>query len=405
MTEIVVPSIEDAVIRVCTAREPLSRVVVDTFDSTFLAYNTVHGYSQVDFRRPDNKKLRELSAVLEVHCDFTLTNRLYTGLYLDMIALVAPETQVVFSRGDGELAASFWVGEAEAGAIHSASRRATIARELAGAQAGRQESALSRVLGTGRRMRAGARAAGSAVEDWSKRAESSNVERPAATTLVAFGDSYTYGTEIDTIELGHEDDAYRSECAYPYLLARELGIEYGANLAESGRGNNKILRRVCDFVGEHRHDLSRYLIVVGLTHVGRKGFILRNGWEYLFINNLSAGMEPWVIKTLCTELFYPFESDPRMNQEIEHKYWVLRCFLKKLGCRFLIFPIRNFAESDEFFRNADLGREGAFYFGDKFGFRGVVNQLPLGPEYHPLSEGHALFARELARVIRERGLL
>jgi hypothetical protein len=404
MSEVTVSSIEDAVIRVCTVKEPLSRVVVDTFDSTFLAYNTVNGYSAVDFRRPDNKKLRELSAILEAHCDFGRTDRLYTGLYLDMITLVAPETEIVFSR-DGASSASYWCGEAEASAMHNANRRGALAGRLGGAHAGhaRPEGALSRVLGAGRRMRAGAKAAGAATEDWNRGAEVSRSE-PATTTLVTFGCSCTYGTEIDTSELGHEDDTYRSERAYPYLLARELGVEYGANLAESGRGNNKILRRVCDFVAEHRRDLSRYFIVVGLTHVGRKGFVLRNGWEYLFVNTLH-GMEPWVIKTLCAELFCPFVTDPTMNQEVEHKYWVLHSFLKKLGCRFAIFPIADFADSDKYFRSKDLGRHGLFCFGSKFGFRGLVNHLPLGKEYHPLSEGHALFARELALAIRERGLL
>jgi hypothetical protein len=403
VSEIVVSSIEDAVIRVCTTHELPSRIVVDTFDSTFLAYNTVHGYSPVDFRRPDNKKLRELSAVLEVHCDFAQTDRLYTGLYLDMIELAAPETEVIFAR-DGESPPSFWVGEAEAGAIR-ASRRGALGGESAVVRGGREPGALSRILGTERRMRAGARPASTRVEARSELSASPRRDRHSETALVAFGDSYTYGTEIDTGELGREDDAYRLERAYPRQLARDLGIAYGANLAESGRGNNKILRRVCDFVAEHRHDLSRYFVVVGLTFVGRKGFVLRNGGEYLFVNNLAAGMEPWVIKTLCTELFFPFELDPRMNQEIEHKYWVLHCFLKRLGCRFLIFPIRDFADSDQYFRHRDLGREGAFYFGDKFGFREVVNHLPVGPEYHPLSEGHALFAHELARLIRERGLL
>jgi len=98
MNDLVAPSIEEAVIRVCREWERASRISVDTFSSTFLAFNTVHGYSAVDFEHPDNAKLRELAAILELHCDFEQTRRFYTGLYLDMIWAINPRIQVVFTK-------------------------------------------------------------------------------------------------------------------------------------------------------------------------------------------------------------------------------------------------------------------------------------------------------------------
>jgi hypothetical protein len=74
----------------------------------------------------------------------------------------------------------------------------------------------------------------------------------------------------------------------------------------------------------------------------------------------------------------------------------------------VIFPCWDFAHSAAFFRNREFGREGLFYFGpnaERFGLRGVVRHLPRGPQYHPLSEAHAHFARVLASAIRDRGLL
>lgn len=390
MTEIAVSSIEDAVIRVATAQEPVTRVVIDTFDSTFLAYNTVRGYSHVDFKRPDNGKLRELAAMLEVHCDWEKSYRLYTGLYLDMLAVLAPELEVVFAKSGPVPSGSGW------------------ARALLGDRSGRARgrATLPQVVASGRRHRHSERRL--LGVPWT-RPPVSRVE-PAygrAPKLFAFGDSYTAGEEIDLCELGREDPNYRFERAYPFRLARELGIEYGANLAESGRSNAKIFRRVVDFVADHRDELHDYFIVIGLTHPGRKGFFLKNGREYMFINDLWK-MDPWVLNPLFVELFYPRDLDPRMNEELEHRYWVLYTFLKRVGARFAIFPAWNFAHSEVFFREKDLGTQGIFYFGERretFGFRQLVEHLPCGKDYHPLSEGHALFAAELGHEIRQRGLL
>jgi hypothetical protein len=391
VTEIAVSSIEDAVIRVATAPEPVRRVLVDTFDSSFLAYNTVHGYSHVDFQRPDNGKLRELAAMLDVYCDWEQSQRLYTGLYLDMLALLEPELELVFTKSDPVPSSRGWT------------------RSLLGERGGRAlaRTAFAQVVGSGRRPRTSPWRAQASPPPRSGGRREGSVSDGGALKLVAFGDSYTFGTEIDECELGRVDPSYRFERAYPYRLARELGIEYGANLAESGRSNPKILRRVLDFVAEHRDDLHEYFIVVGLTHPGRKGFVLKNGWEYIFINELSK-MEPWVLNPLFVELFFPRTIDPRMNEELEHRYWVLHCFLKRLGARFAVFPAWSFADSDEFFRQKNLGPQGIFYLDqarEKFGFRALVDHLPRGKDYHPLSEGHALFAAELGREIRQRGLL
>jgi hypothetical protein len=379
------------VIRVATAHEPVTRVVVDTFDSTFLAYNTVRGYSHIDFKRPDNGKLRELAAMLDVYCDWERSHRLYTGLYLDMLGVLDPELEVVFTKSDPVPSGSGWT------------------RGLLGDRGGRARAraAFSQIVSSGRRPRTNDRRPVAIPRAHPAVRQDVASSESRAPKLVAFGDSYTFGTEIDVCEIGREDPNYRFERAYPYRLARELGIDYGANLAESGRSNPKIFRRVLDFVLEHRDELQDYFIVIGLTHPGRKGFILQNGWEYMFINDLSK-MEPWVLNPLFVELFFPRTIDPRMNEELEHRYWVLHCFLKRLGARFAIFPAWSFADSDDFFREKNLGPQGIFYFGEgreAFGFRQLVDHLPRGKDYHPLSEGHALFATELGREIRQRGLL
>jgi hypothetical protein len=418
MSELFVRSLEDAVIRLCTAPQRPQRVVVDTSPGTFLAFNQEQGYAQLDFRRPAHGKIRELCAVLEQYCDLDGSDRYYAGLYRQMIRLIDPEVELVFTRD-----AADW---REQPSFRESPRGGTA--ELAGV---RRPSLLRRALTGGRRRSddvpdatasdssqrpAAPRGRAASLDDRDDAGESVpasgrhgiQVEPPppGEVALVAFGDSYTYGTEIDEFELGRVDDAYRIERAFPRLLAQELGIRYGSNLAEPGRSNRKIMHRLCEFVARHRGQLDRYLIVVGLTHPARKVFTLKDGREYLFINR-HAGMDPWIIKSVCVEVFYPEQRDRRLNEEVEHKYWVLSCFLRKLGCRFAIFPAWNFAHTDEHFRGKDLGREGIFYFGERqqFGFDALAAHLPRGSDHHPLSEGHALFARELAREIRQRSLV
>ena len=397
MIEIRAPGIEDAVIRLCTAHERVRRIVVDTCASTFLAYNTLHGYSQIDFRRPERGKLKELAELLALHADCERTDRLYSGLYLDMIHIVDPEVEIYFDL-DGVLIpgrAPSTEPEAPRAAPSALPRRvgvgAALARAFGSARAGRPE-----VL---RQQSASSAGNPPALNDHHAGA--------ASLALVAFGDSNVYGNEISEVELGCDDPAYRAERCYPPLLAKALGIQFAGNFAEPGRGNNKIFRRLCDFIAARRHELSRYFFVIGLTHPGRKGFVLKDGGEYLFVDNLP-GMEPWILRPVCVELFYPPGRDQRMNEEIEHKYWVLTCFLRKLGCHFVVVPGWDFAHSESFFRDKDLGREGAFFFGpkrEKFGFHTAVAHLPIGPGFHPLSEAHAQFSIELAQLIRERGLI
>jgi hypothetical protein len=383
----------------CETRQPVARIFVDTYSTASLAFNTVYGYSQIDFRRPDNGKLRELAAILDLHVDFGRSQRLYTGLYLDMLWTVEPALEITFKK-DGVILNS------------GAPRPAPQASDVSAPPRASAGSLLSRALGSGRRLRQsslqrsaspeGQRAAAAAIT----RVTANHGEPGGGLTLVAFGDSNVFGSEISEVELGRVDDEYRAARAFPRLMARELGMAFGANLAEPGRSNPKIFRTIVDFVRGHRDDLHKYFLVIAITHPGRKGFFLKSGREYMFVDRIS-GMHPWVMWPLCMELFYPAETDVRMNQEIEHKYWVLCCFLRKLGARFVVTPAWEFGGSGEFFRDKDLGKEGAFFFDAeriKFGIHGVVAHLPRGPSHHPLSQGHALFSRELATLVRARGL-
>lgn len=349
-------NLEDALIAIATSDEDVARAVVSNSSTAFLAHNTVSGYAAVDFRRPDNPPLRELSALLAVHCDLDESDQFYAGLYRDMIRLMSPETDLVF-EGDG-------------------------------------------VSFPGR-----PRTPGEVVRPLHER----SAERPAPTVLVAFGDSFTYGEEIDSHELGRADNAYRATRAYPAVLARELGIPEVINRGEPGASNARILRDLCDFVAVRQHDLASYFFVVSLTHPSRKAFVMKDGGDGRFIS-WGSGMSPRVLRTLCVRAFFAVEDDAEandsVNQELLHKTTIVSSFLHRMGSRVVIFPAWNFAASDAYFTNVRLGGDAAFFLGEKrlFGMKDLVCHLPMGPRQHPLSQGHGYFARELASFIRQRGL-
>lgn len=369
--ELILPSIEDAVIRLSAGAPAVTRVVVDGSSTSFLAYTADRGYAPVDFERPTGR-LRELGGALGRVCDLGASRRFFAHVYREMIELMAPDVEVVF-RGDGVVL-----------------RPEQVAR---GGPANTPPISPSAPPPSSVPARGFVRAVGEVQ------------------TLVAFGDSSTFGAEIDSVELGRADAAYRTLRAYPSVLARELGIRESINCGESGSSNGRILRNVCDFVRKHRTDLARLFVVVGLTHPSRKSFVDKRGREVDFVN-IHSESAPRRVRALCDELFVARRDDAAaqqgLNAELEHKCRIVCAFLRGVGVRFVVFPCWDFADSSQFFRDRLLDDEAIFYFGsqrDEFGMAGVVRHLAVGPQGHPLSEGHALFARELAEAIRARELL
>jgi hypothetical protein len=355
--EIAAASTEQALLDLCAAREPVARILIGARPSAFLACNTVDGLSFIDFQAPANRKVRELAAALGLHCDRRETDRFYGGLTRDMIAAIARDVPVVYQA------------RAEPTRVPALAdvRDRTPADPGGGA--------------------AGAR---------------------GATRLVAFGDSCTAGTDIDVAELGKEDPSYRESRAYPRVLARMLQIEYGGNHALAGTGNNSILRRICDYVTQHRDDLARTFFVVGLSHPQRKSFVLKgNGREYRYIDDRYTE-PPALIQRLCSELFDARGWAADTNRELELRFRTACAFLDRLGVRYLVFPAWDVGESARHFRGLDAGRGGAFFFDQRqeaFGLYSVGYAYKLSPWRHPLTEGHEAMAAALAQLVRERELL
>ena len=77
-------------------------------------------------------------------------------------------------------------------------------------------------------------------------------------TLLALGDSHTFGAEILGVD-NHYDPA-NSELAYPQKLGNELGFNKVINLAVSGGSNMRIERSLLDYLT--KKDVLRYRAIV-----------------------------------------------------------------------------------------------------------------------------------------------
>ena len=75
--------------------------------------------------------------------------------------------------------------------------------------------------------------------------------------ILAIGDSFTYGEELDDIYL-----------AWPYQIARSLGAQV-VNLGEPGSGNRRMVRKIMDHVTDNP---DTDLVLIGWSSPGRTEF-------------------------------------------------------------------------------------------------------------------------------------
>src|SRR5690606_35990372 len=135
------------------------RVLINSRHTAFEAFNTATGYSLIDFWDPAQGKLRELSALVHRYCDVAKTDRLYSGLARDMLGYLEPGLPIFYRRG--------------------------------GAEAAHTIASNGRLNGHG------------PTPAWG------SARGAEPTRLVAFGESNTFGQELDRCELDREDDWYR----------------------------------------------------------------------------------------------------------------------------------------------------------------------------------------------------
>jgi lysophospholipase L1-like esterase len=103
-------------------------------------------------------------------------------------------------------------------------------------------------------------------------------------TLLALGDSHTFGAEI----LGENNhyDIGNTELAYPQKLGNDLGIDKVVNLAVPGGSNMRIERSLLEYLTTND---KPDLVVIGWTVIGRfeycTGLDKNGNYEYANVNS------------------------------------------------------------------------------------------------------------------------
>ena len=109
-------------------------------------------------------------------------------------------------------------------------------------------------------------------------------------TLIAYGDSWTFGAELiepdyNLEKYGYPLDAtnlqFRLDNVFPTLLAQKLNYENCINYGVCGGGNDSIFQKVIHFVYENiisgKHSVNDFFITIGFTTPLRKDFFISFG--------------------------------------------------------------------------------------------------------------------------------
>ena len=105
--------------------------------------------------------------------------------------------------------------------------------------------------------------------------------------ILAVGDSFTYGEELDDVNN-----------AYPYVLARQLGANI-TNLAKPGSGNTRMVRYIIESISKNK-DID--LVIIAWSSAGRMEFADACGpydiWPGYSGNMFRAGGQEWRMELL-----------------------------------------------------------------------------------------------------------
>jgi hypothetical protein len=244
--------------------------------------------------------------------------------------------------------------------------------------------------------------------------------------VISFGDSFTFGTELNdcldlvpvtlveqnpekypkeykiwqerglgsfsSIDFNGNTATYTKGCSYstwPALLAKHLGIEYVCH-AYPGESNHSIARKVIKFIDHIRSD---DLVIINWTYVSRWDFYnenashVRKRWQ-----SVSAGSEDTVYKDFylkhmqceVADLWGTLQNMLLISSVLENK-----CIDYKMTCIDNLLLTDNHHDIDYISNAFKEVKDKILWFEDSgFYSWAVKNNLPLGPNGHPLIEAH-----------------
>lgn len=205
--------------------------------------------------------------------------------------------------------------------------------------------------------------------------------------LLAVGDSFTYGDELE--------DIYQ---AWPYRLADLLGYEVH-NLGLSGCSNDSIVRRTLEELSINCYDL----LVIGWTSPGRIEWkdqigIPYNVWPGCSIKSKFVDEHPWRGDLIN------FISEHHTAEYLYQRYLLQVLFLQsycqcnKINCLMMDIMQVNYyrATGREQHDKLEAQIDKTKFIGwNAFGMRELTKNLPKGKGGHPLEQGHQQIAKTI----------
>jgi hypothetical protein len=213
--------------------------------------------------------------------------------------------------------------------------------------------------------------------------------------ILAVGDSFTYGEELDN-----------RDNAYPYYLAKGLKAEV-VNLAIPGGGNTQMIRKVIEYVvSEEPLDL----VLIGWTSPGRVEFADSAGIYDLW---------PGYSGPKYNEMEWRIEQLNLLNKHHDPKYLygqylynviMLQSFLKERNIKYIMTTVA----ANEYYHKAHFNHDQnlpklidqQYFLGwPSEGMAEWTNGCKRGPRGHFLEEGHRKVTAKLYEHIRNLGWL
>jgi hypothetical protein len=233
--------------------------------------------------------------------------------------------------------------------------------------------------------------------------------------LYANGDSYGFGAELGTAHHGIFDDYRRKHC-YSGIITNNLKIQGYENNSKQGGSNERIYRRLITDIPKllTKYKPEEIFCTLTLSSAIRREFCDNHGNYMLFMpHHQPAPPDGYThMNQLCEVLTSHFSNDSAIYTYNFMIVFGIVNFLKQLKVPYLItYSMLSSWEKDiensyiDPLQHSLLYNSPRIYREESFMEFTLKNSLKVGPDKHPLEEGHQHWANFLLDYIEKNNLL
>lgn len=207
--------------------------------------------------------------------------------------------------------------------------------------------------------------------------------------LLTVGDSFTYGEELEDINL-----------SWPFILNKQLGYEV-TNLAKPGSGNTRMVRHCVEKINEYD------IVIIAWSHFARIEMADEGGFYDLWPGCSSAPhhkYSPWRKEVI--EYIHHHHNDTYLYRQYLLNIILLQNYLQTHNKRYLMLD--SFGNHQKIFRtqgfNSDLidQIDKSYYIGwPEHSMMEWTYGCPQGPGGHFLEQGHAVVAEKIYEFMEQ----